>query len=119
MFKTARPGLRHFSYGMHWCLTVVAHGPGVAGAVLLRAGAVVEGVELAWERRPAHGDPGSAGSTPWRYWILGDPRVSPRTGRPGRGGEAVRWVRPRIGARTRRQAPHGHAPSGGPSPSHL
>ena len=40
-------------YGMHFCANVVCGEQGRAAAVLLRAGAVVDGLEVARERRPA------------------------------------------------------------------
>jgi DNA-3-methyladenine glycosylase len=43
----------YFTYGMHWCANVVCGKDGVAAAVLLRAGQVIEGVDAARERRPA------------------------------------------------------------------
>ena len=43
----------YFSYGMHWCANVVVGPDGRGSAVLLRAGDVVVGEELARSRRPA------------------------------------------------------------------
>jgi DNA-3-methyladenine glycosylase len=40
-------------YGMHFCVNLVCQPAGTAEAVLLRAGQVVEGEEVAWSRRPS------------------------------------------------------------------
>ena len=118
----------YFTYGMHVCANLVCSPDGTASAVLLRAGEIVDGIDIARSRRatsrsdvdlargPArlcvalgitladggadlHGrfrltlpeapvahesgprtgvsGPGGTSDYPWRFWIPGDPTVSP------------------------------------------
>jgi DNA-3-methyladenine glycosylase len=46
----------YLSYGMHYCVNVVCHPQGSGGAVLLRAGEVVRGREIALRRRGGRQD---------------------------------------------------------------
>jgi DNA-3-methyladenine glycosylase len=46
----------YFTYGMHHCCNVACGPDGEASAILLRAGEVVDGIEIARERRPGSSD---------------------------------------------------------------
>jgi DNA-3-methyladenine glycosylase len=82
----------YFTYGRHWCLNVVTGRAGQGSAVLLRAAAVVDGVDLldpqsslrllgsstpgwAVEAGPRVGVR-LAADRPWRFWLADTPEVS-------------------------------------------
>ena len=56
----------YFTYGMHFCVNVVCMPPGTASAVLLRAGQVIAGEDLARRRRPVDGPPRNLARGPAR-----------------------------------------------------
>ena len=61
-----QPGLvyAYFVFGVHWCLNIVCGPEGTAAAVLLRAGAVIAGTDVARLRRGGGAPGGAPGGTP-------------------------------------------------------
>jgi DNA-3-methyladenine glycosylase len=51
MFGPAGFAYVYFVFGMHWCVNVIAGGEGEAAGILLRAGEVIGGLDLARTRR--------------------------------------------------------------------
>jgi DNA-3-methyladenine glycosylase len=67
MFGPAGHLYVYFTYGMHWCANIVCGSTGAASAVLLRAGEVVAGEEVAAARRVG---------VPRRDWARGPARLA-------------------------------------------
>ena len=105
----------YFSYGMHWAANIICGPDGVASGVLLRAGEVVEGLELARSRRGRATDRDLARGPGRLTQALGigiehkgaclldggPVRLEPRTERPGASderspGRGVRRGRPAL-----------------------
>jgi DNA-3-methyladenine glycosylase len=97
----------YFTYGMHWCMNLVCGPPGRASAVLLRAGEVVAGRELAQSRRTTSRSPRDLASGPARLTVAlgvdrehdGTDATSPTSVLVARPGEPVDPAAVRTGPR--------------------
>jgi DNA-3-methyladenine glycosylase len=106
----------YFTYGMHFCMNLVAGRDGHASAVLLRAGEVVAGADVVADRRPGVRDRDLARGPARLTVALGVDRTlngsdvtSPGSPLQVRRGvtvadEAVRWG-PRVGVSTAQELP--------------
>jgi DNA-3-methyladenine glycosylase len=81
----------YFTYGMHFCMNLVCEPAGTASAVLLRAGEVVEGYDVAARRR---------GGAPLRELARGPARLTVALG-IGRSGNGADACSPRSTVRIR------------------
>ena len=66
MFGPAGHLYVYFTYGMHHCTNIVCGPEGVASALLLRAGEIVDGLDVAQRRRPTSKTPADLASGPAR-----------------------------------------------------
>jgi DNA-3-methyladenine glycosylase len=97
----------YFTYGMHWCMNLVCGPSGTASAVLLRAGEVVAGRELARSRRVTSRSPRDLASGPARLTVAlgvdrehdGSDATSPMSPLVARPGEPVDVAAVRTGPR--------------------
>lgn len=51
MFKKSGTAYVYFTYGMHYCINVVAHEEGIGSGVLIRAIEPIDGIDIMWRRR--------------------------------------------------------------------